>query len=71
MRALLLIGVLFLFACGDGAGVVVEEDPPLAAGGCCIPTSGGCADGPQITADSCDGRFWIGRVCNAAGTACE
>ncbi len=70
MRALLLIGVMFVVGCGGGDAVVLEEDPPVLAGGCCIPTTGGCADG-AITADACDGRFWIGRVCNAAGTACE
>ena len=57
MRSLLLIGVLFL------AGCIGCDDAPLVAGGCCIPTTGGCADG-AITADACDGRFWIGRSCS-------
>ena len=55
MRVLLLLAALFLTGC---------PEPPLAAGGCCLPTSGGCADGPQITADACEGRFWIGRTCS-------
>jgi hypothetical protein len=63
MRALylmigVLIGLVFVVGCGG-----CDRAPPLAAGGCCIPSSGGCADG-QITADACDGRFWIGRTCS-------
>ncbi len=54
MRVLVLFGMLVLLGCAD---------PPLVAGGCCIPTTGGCADG-AITADACDGRFWIGRTCS-------
>lgn len=68
MRALILIGALFLLGCPEP---VVEDEPPLAAGGCCLPTTGGCADGPSVTAAGCDGRFWIGRTCNATNTACE
>ncbi len=67
MRALVLVAAVFLLGCPDP--VEVEEKEPLAAGGCCIPDTGGCADG-AITANACDGRFWIGRSCNAAGTAC-
>ena len=63
MRVLLLVGALMLLGCGGGDAVVIEADPPLVAGGCCLPTTGGCADG-AITADGCDGRFWIGRTCS-------
>lgn len=70
MKFQALISILFAFTL-TGCPEPQQEEEPLAAGGCCLPTSGGCADGPDITSDGCDGLFYPGRTCSDDNTACE
>ncbi len=56
MKAVFCLCLLSFFLLGC-------DNQKVAAGGCCNQTGGGCASGPNVTADNCDGTYHAGGTC--------